>query len=137
MSRLAFACAAFVVAALPAPADAASSKAMRKAAKRSAPGAKERLSGVGIARSFECLGPRAARTPSFTRGARSPIPSDLLHLVIELQRVAVGIEHVGGVVDSRVDLRRKLDDAGAARAQELDRGAQLAPVRDLQDERHA
>src|SRR5438876_360893 len=122
MSRLPFACAAFVVAALPAPTDAASNKALRKRAKRSAPGAKERLSGVGIARSFERLGPWAARRASRARGSRPPIPSDLLHLVIELQRVAVGIEDMRGIIDARMDFRRKLEDVRTARAQEFDRG---------------
>src|SRR6266851_2678848 len=68
--------------------------------------------------------------------ARPPVPADLLHVVIELDRVAGRAEHAGAVVDAGGERRWDLDELAAALLEEVDRRAQLAVGRDLDAEAH-
>src|SRR6266508_3030804 len=83
---------------------------------------------------FRPLGDAHRRPPS--PEARAPVPSDLLHVVVELDRVAGRVEHVGVVVDPRRERARDFDELAAASFQEIDRGAQLLVGRDLRAEAH-
>src|SRR5579884_1342220 len=100
----------------------------------STPRAEERLALVGVAHRLERLGPDAGRHLAALRRAAWPaVPADLLHLVVELQAVAVRVEDVGGVVDAGVELRRdRVDQARAPLPQEADRVADLLVAGELQ-----
>src|SRR5581483_144279 len=88
----------------------------------SSPRTQERLALVGVAHRLEGFRPDARRDlAALRRRARATVPADLLHLVVELQAVAVGVEDVGGVVEAGVELGRdRVDHAGTAVAQEAD-----------------
>src|SRR6266852_5750569 len=116
---------------------AATASVSSKARLTLTPRAKVRLPLVGIARFGEGLGPFASGLAAQLARAWLSVPADLLHLVIELQHVAVGIEEVRRVVDAGVELGGNLDRAHAFGAQERHGRAQLAVVGDLETQRHA
>src|SRR6266853_3241547 len=81
----------------------------------SAPGPEVRLACIRIGLrldGFRPVGDARRRPPS--PEARAPVPSDLLHIVVELDRVPCRVEHVGAVVDPRGERARDLDEFPAA-----------------------
>src|SRR5437879_9394746 len=69
------------------------------------------------------------------RGTRFAVPADLLHVVVELESVAVGIDRKGAVVDAGEELARQVPDLYPRAFEERDRIAQLAIAADLDAER--
>src|SRR5947208_14696875 len=69
------------------------------------------------------------------RGTRFAVPADLLHVVVELESVAVGIDRNGAVVDAGEELARQVPDLYPRAFEERDRIAQLAIAVDLDAER--
>src|SRR5437667_11738257 len=65
------------------------------------------------------------------RGTRFAVPADLLHVVVELESVAVGIDRKGAVVDAGEELARQVPDLYPRAFEEHDRIAQLAIAADL------
>ena|SRR5262245_31964232 len=105
----------------------------------SSPGADKWLARVGIGGWFENVGPmiRIHFAAQFFRPGFS-VPTELFHIVVELQAMAVGVESVGGVIDTRVKLRghEVSFDAYAMIAEKLHRRFELLIICELQTERH-
>src|SRR5581483_4780559 len=83
--------------------------AMQRRSTALPPGAEERLTGKGIGMRLDGLGP-GCRVGTIgravERGRRVAVSGHLLHVVVELDAVAVRVEHVCGVVDARIQIRR-------------------------------
>ena len=84
------------------------------------------------------FGPVAVDVAALVGRADAAVPADLLHVVIELDAVAVGVEREGRVVDAGIKLGRdRVDKGDAVRLQERDGLAQLRVAAELDAERHA
>src|SRR6185436_19387151 len=100
-----------------------------------APGSEIHLAVEGVARRGDVLGPVGrVRLRTQVRRARSSVPSDLLHVVIELDRVAVRIDGERRIVDAGRKFGRKVAHAHARALQEGNRVAKLPVVGELQAE---
>src|SRR5207249_1589769 len=99
------------------------------------PRPQEGLASIGVDRGFEIRRPVVGVNfcPQCLR-PHMAIPANLLHGVINLEAVAVGVESVGGVVDTGMELGR--DDVGldadAVLAQEANGVLELAIVCNLE-----
>ena len=97
----------------------------------------ERLAGEGIGQRVERVGPFVARPAALGRLARLPVPADLLHVVVELDGVAVGVDGERRIVDPGRQLGRQADDLDAVFLEEPDGGPELGIIADLHAEGHA
>src|ERR1700736_1402080 len=98
----------------------------------------EDLVDIGVGERLQCFGPFALDLTPCRLRPHPAIPADLLHVVVELDAVAVGIERKSRIIDARVELRRdRIDKGDAVRLQERDGLAQLGIAADFDAERHA
>src|SRR3984893_15940874 len=98
----------------------------------------EDLVDIGVGGRLQCFGLSAWDLTPCRLRPDPAVPADLLHVIVELDAVAVGIERKRGVIYAGVEFRRdRVDEGGAARFQELDGRAQLRVAADLDPERHA
>src|SRR5437867_8393976 len=75
----------------------------------------EHLVDVRVGDGLDRLGPGAVHDAPLRGGPRLAVPADLLHVVVELDAVAVRIERERRVVDARIELRRnRVDQRHAA-----------------------
>src|SRR5207253_7501835 len=82
------------------------------------------LVGVGVRERRQYLGPALAIDfAALGGGAHPAIPADLLHVIIELDAVAVGIESEGGVVDAGIKFGRDRVDQRAAALLQIGRAS--------------
>src|SRR5262249_33548460 len=92
----------------------------------------------GIRQRLQRLGPVCGDRPALGRRTSPAVPAYLLHVIVELDAVAIRIEREGGIIDTGVQLRRdRIDEGYAVLLQKVDRGAQLGKAADLDPERHA
>ena len=104
---------------------------------RSAERPLENLVHIGIAERLQRLRPLPCHAAALGGGPHAAVPADLLHVVIELDAVAVRVEREGRVVDAGIKLGRQVDQRAALRLQERDRLAQLRVIGQLDAERQA
>ena len=94
----------------------------------------EDLVDVGVGQGFQGLGPLAVLLASHLLGAGLALPAQLLHVVVNLQQVAVGVLGVGHVVDAGVQLFGHLLEGDAAVLEEADAILELLVGADFQTE---
>src|SRR5437899_69280 len=98
----------------------------------------EHLIDVGIREGLQRLWPRRRHGAPLAGRPHLPIPTDLLHVVVELDAVAVRVQRERRVVDAGIELRRyRVDERHPVRFQEGDGLAQLGIAPDLDPEGHA
>src|SRR5579864_4113507 len=85
----------------------------------------EGLVDVAVRQGFQRFGPVAHDGTALGGGARAAIPADLLHVVIELDAVAVRVERECRIVDAGIELGRDVDKGAARGFEEIPGGAQL------------
>src|SRR5258707_5442997 len=101
----------------------------------SAQGALEHLIDISVGQWLQRLGPGRLDPPPRASAPYPAVPADLLHVIIELDAVAVPVEREGPVVDPRVKLRRdRVDQGDAPLLQERHRRAQLRVAADFDPE---
>src|SRR5438270_3149182 len=116
---------------------AGSSPSATSSASELAPGPQIDLAAIAVARGRHGLGPpRAVYLRPQVRRPRFAVPADLLHAIVELQRMSVRVDGERAIVDAREELGRQVADAHSRSLQKRQRVAQLAVVRELQPERH-
>ena len=71
-------------------------------------GSFESLVGADVRQRLQHLRPFGTNLTTYFLGPRFPVPSDLLHVVVELDATAFGIQRVGRLVDSGVEVWRDL-----------------------------
>src|SRR5579863_2386008 len=100
-------------------------------------GALEDLVGVAVGERLQGLRPVAVDLAARRLRAHAAVPADLLHIAIELDAVAVGVERESGIVDAGIELGRDVDEPDAVLFEEPHRLAQLRVAAELDAERGA
>src|ERR1700730_6948642 len=98
----------------------------------------EDLVDIGVGERRQRLGQVALDLAARRLRPDPAVPADLLHVVIELDAVAVRIERKRRVVDAGVELGRdRIDEGDAVRFKEYDGLAQLRVIANFDAKRHA
>src|SRR3984893_12710107 len=98
----------------------------------------EDLVDIGVGERLQRLGPVALDLAAFRLRPDPAVPADLLHVIVELDAVAVRVERERRIIDAGVELGRdRIDKGNAARLQERVGLAQLRVAANFDAERHA
>src|SRR6516162_1631666 len=98
----------------------------------------EDLVDIGVRQRLQRFGPIAVDRPALGCRTDAAVPADLLHVVIELDAMAVGVERERRIVDARIELGwDRVDKSNAVLLKEGDRRPQLGIAADFDAERHA
>src|SRR5260370_25947070 len=98
----------------------------------------EYLVDVSVGERFQSRRPLAVDAASLGGGAHPSVPADLLHVIIELDAVAVRVERKGRIVDAGVELGRdRVDESDPMLLQQGNRLAQLRIAAHLHPEPQA
>jgi len=97
----------------------------------------ESLVGADVRQRLQHLRPFGTNLTTYFLGPRFPVPSDLLHVVVELDATTFGIQRVDRVVDSGVAVWRDLSvDWTRFSFQKTHAPSQLIVTADLEAEPH-